>query len=52
MYNIIKLFRMPIYDGRLPTWQEFWPSLVISLVVLIAGWLVFSAKSDEFAYRV
>ncbi len=52
MYGIIKLFRMPIYDGRLPTWHEFWPSLVISLVVLIAGWLVFSSKSDEFAYRV
>jgi ABC-type polysaccharide/polyol phosphate export permease len=52
MYGIIKLFRMPIYDGRLPTWEEFWPSLVISVTVLVVGWLVFSAKSDEFAYRV
>lgn len=52
MYNIIRLFRMPIYDGRLPTWEEFWPSLVISLGVLVVGWLVFSSKSDEFAYRV
>ena len=52
MYGIIKLFRMPIYDGRLPTWTEFWPSLVISLAVLIIGWLVFSSRSDEFAYRV
>ena len=52
MYSIIKLFRMPIYDGRLPTWAEFWPSLVISLVVLAIGWFVFTSKSDEFAYRV
>lgn len=52
MYSIIKLFRMPIYDGRLPTWEEFWPSLVISLTFLIVGWMVFSSKSDEFAYRV
>jgi len=52
MYGIIKLFRMPIYDGRLPTWDEFWPSMMISLIVLIAGWLVFTSKSDEFAYRV
>lgn len=52
MYSITRLFRMPIYDGRLPTWEEFWPSLAISLGVLIIGWLVFSAKSDEFAYRV
>lgn len=52
MYNIIRMFRMPIYDGRLPTWEEFWPALVVSLVVLVIGWLVFSSKSDEFAYRV
>jgi len=52
MFGIVRLFRTPIYEGRLPTWEEFWPSLVISLVVLAAGWLVFTAKSDEFAYRV
>ena len=52
MYNIIRLFRLPIYDGRLPTWEEFWPSLLISVVVLIMGWVVFTSKSDEFAYRV
>ena len=52
MYNLIRLFRMPVYDGRLPTWEEFWPSLVISVMVLIVGWLVFTSKSDEFAYRV
>jgi ABC-type polysaccharide/polyol phosphate export permease len=52
MYNLVRLFRMPIYDGRLPTWEEFWPSLVLSLVVLVVGWIVFSSKSDEFAYRV
>ncbi len=52
MYSIVRLFRMPIYDGRLPTWEEFWPTLLISLSVFVIGWLVFSAKSDEFAYRV
>ena len=52
MYSIISLFRLPIYDGRLPTWEEFWPSLIISLGVLVVGWVVFTARSDEFAYRV
>ncbi len=52
MFGIIQLFRLPIYDGRLPTWDEFWPSMIISITVLIIGWLVFSSKSDEFAYRV
>jgi len=52
MYNIIRLFRLPIYDGRLPTWGELWPSIVISFAVLAVGWLIFTSKSDEFAYRV
>lgn len=52
MYGLIRLFRLPIYDGRLPTWDEFWPSLVISVTVLVIGWFIFSLKSDEFAYRI
>jgi len=52
MYRIVHLFRLPIYDGRLPTWGEFWPTLVTTLVVLIVGWIFFTNKSDEFAYRV
>ena len=52
MSGIVNLFRLPIYEGRLPTWNEFWPSLIISMTVMVIGWIVFSAKSDEFAYRV
>lgn len=52
MVQIVSLFRIPLYDGRMPTWAEFWPTLVISLVVLIAGWIFFTRKTDEFAYRV
>ena len=52
MYSLIHLFRIPIYDGRLPLWSEFWPALVISIGTLAIGWLVFSRKSHEFAYRI
>lgn len=52
MYRIVHLFRLPIYDGRLPTWGEFWPTLVTTLAFLIVGWIFFTNKSDEFAYRV
>ena len=52
MYHLLQLFRIPIYEGRFPTWFEFWPSLVISMGVLVIGWFVFTRKSDEFAYRV
>ena len=52
MYGLVKLFRLPLYDGRLPTWEELWPSLLISIVVLIVGWLFFTRRSDEFSYRI
>jgi len=51
MYGLIRLFRLPLYDGRFPTWPELWPSLLLSTAVLLIGWLVFCSKSDEFAYR-
>jgi len=51
MYRIVTLFRLPIYDGRLPTWGELWPSLLTTLMLLGLGWYFFTKKSDEFAYR-
>jgi ABC-type polysaccharide/polyol phosphate export permease len=52
MYHLVKLFRIPIYYGRLPDLMEFLIPLIISLTVLIIGWMVFTHKSDEFAYRI
>lgn len=52
MFRLVQLFRLPVYDGRLPTWGELLPAVLISLVFLIAGWLVFTRMSDEFSYRV
>lgn len=52
MYYLINLFRAPIYDGVVPSLQQFLVAGVISLVTLLAGWFIFSQKADEFAYRV
>lgn len=52
MYRIVELFRMPIFDGRLPTWGEFWPAALVSVIFLAVGWFFFTKKSDEFSYRV
>lgn len=52
MYHLVNIFRLPVYEARLPTWMEFWPGALISVLVLIIGWLVFSYKADEFSYRV
>jgi len=52
MFRLVQIFRLPLYDGRIPTWTELWPAIVISLIILIIGWLVFTRASDEFSYRV
>lgn len=52
MYHLLTLFRAVVYDGRIPDWSEFLITGGISFVTLLVGWLVFTAKADEFAYRV
>ncbi len=52
MYYLVKLWRLPLYDGKWPTWGDIWPAGVIGIVTLIVGWYFFTSKSDEFAYRV
>ena len=50
MYHLIKIFRMPLYDGILPDWKTLLIGMVISLSTLVIGWFVYSRKADEFAY--
>ena len=52
MYWMVKMFRLPIFDGRIPTWAELWPALVWSVLTLVIGWLFFTSKTDEYAYLV
>ena len=50
MYYLILLFRVPIYDGVLPSPALILISTVIAVVTLVAGWIYFSHQSDKFAY--
>lgn len=52
MYWMVKLFRLPIYYGRIPTIAEIAPALAWATGFLIVGWLFFTSKSDEYAYRI
>jgi ABC-type polysaccharide/polyol phosphate export permease len=52
LYYLLKLWRLPLYDGRWPTWGEFWPAALLAFGMLLVGWLIFTSKADEFAYRV
>ena len=52
MYHLINLFRIPIFQSRLPSLQELLICTGIALITLLVGWLFFSSRADEFAYRV
>jgi ABC-type polysaccharide/polyol phosphate export permease len=52
MYYLINFFRAFIYDGRIPTAAEFLVAGGIAAITLLIGWVFFSQKADEFAYRV
>jgi len=51
MLSFVNLFRVPIYDGQLPTAADLIIAFVAALVTVGIGWWVFARKSDEFAYR-
>ena len=52
MFYLVELFRMPIYYGKVPDLSLVLIAGGISIVTLFAGWIYFTGKSDEFAYRV
>lgn len=52
MYYLINFFRAFVYDGRFPTLEEYLVTGGIALVSLLFGWVFFSRRADEFAYRV
>jgi len=52
MYHLITLFRMPLYEGILPSVEQIAVGAAIASVALLVGWIAFSKKSDEFAYYV
>lgn len=50
MYHLVKIFRMPLYEGLLPDWKTLLVGTVVSLLTLFIGWFVYARKADEFAY--
>lgn len=51
MTPTIELFRSLVFYGTIPPIQDWLLSYGIAIGVLIVSWLIFTGKSDEFAYR-
>jgi homopolymeric O-antigen transport system permease protein len=50
IYYFILMFRVPLYDGVLPSLPLSLAATAIALVTLVTGWIYFSHQTDEFAY--
>jgi ABC-2 type transport system permease protein len=51
MVHLVELFRSLVLYGKIPTLENWLISAGFSLGTFAVGWLVFTSKSDEFAYR-
>ena len=52
MYHLARLFRLALYQGDWPSGQELALTATVAIVVLAAGWSVFTHRADEFVYRL
>jgi homopolymeric O-antigen transport system permease protein len=52
MYYLVQIFRLPLLDKTVPTIEQILPAALFSILALVIGWIFFTSKSDEFAYRI
>ncbi len=51
MLYLVELFRIPLYQGHIPSIFIWSISFLIALTAISISWIIFSEKSDEFVYR-
>jgi ABC-type polysaccharide/polyol phosphate export permease len=52
MYQILRVVRAPLFEGVIPRWETWAIAALSAIVMFVAGSLVFTSKSREYAYRV
>lgn len=52
LYHFVRLFRMPLYEGIVPEWQTWAIGAGFALAALALGALVFTSRSNDYAYRI
>ncbi|MDG4549637.1 MAG: ABC transporter permease [Candidatus Contendobacter sp.] len=49
---LIEIFRIPIHANRLPDFSLVVSAASLALIALVAGWVLFTSKADQLAYRL
>ncbi len=49
---LIEMFRTPVYANHIPDASLIVNAVSLALITLLAGWIVFTNKADQLAYRL
>ena len=52
MYYFVRLFRQALYYDVWPAPERLAVAVAVALIALVIGWVDFTRKADEFAYRI
>ena len=52
LFNLLEMFRTPIYQGWIPGPHTVLAAVLSAVGALLIGWWIFTRKADEFAYRL
>jgi ABC-type polysaccharide/polyol phosphate export permease len=52
LYYMITLFRTPIMEGVIPGWTTWAVAAAFALAAFVVGGLLFTSKSNDYAYRL
>jgi ABC-type polysaccharide/polyol phosphate export permease len=52
LFNLLEMFRTPIYQGWIPGPHTILAAVLSAVAVLLIGWWIFARKADDFAYRL
>jgi ABC-2 type transport system permease protein len=51
-FQLLELFRVPLFDGKIPSLTMIAAATFSAVAMLVVGWWIFARKADEFAYRL
>jgi ABC-type polysaccharide/polyol phosphate export permease len=51
MNYFVQIFRLPVYDGIIPSMNLLLQGSLIALVTLFIGWWIFTRRANELTYR-
>jgi ABC-type polysaccharide/polyol phosphate export permease len=52
MLYLVQIFRDPLYNGVVPEWQVWAIATGFALTAFLIGGLVFTSKTNDYAYRI